>query len=175
MIKSSNFLVIMKIQYYFILLFMFAIHTDGFAENIYLSKLSFVNEPILSTVFKEVIHKCDSLKGNKRYAFSVGMYIKDDDILVDFEATYPKYLVNGTNLIGFTIINNRYFFIYCDRDLKNVFTKSSQKFKFTIKDKKKLTELGRHTEWYYLISNGESYKSLTFDEFSKVAMEFLFK
>lgn len=148
-------------------------HSDMAAKIIYLPKLSFRNEPVVEKVFREVIHKCDSTNGKNKYIFEVGFTEKDEKILLDFVPKTLKLLYPTPSLRGFAIIDKRYFFIYEYFEPQNIIL-STKKYPFKIKDHFELSEIGWPPEWFYLIE-GESYKSLTFDEFSKLEMKFLFK
>ena len=144
------------------------------AKIIYLPKLSFRNGPVVEKVFKDVIHKCDSTNGNNKYIFEVGLIEKGGrKILLDFSPKTLKLLYPTPSLRGFTVIDNRYFFIYEYHEPKNIIF-STKKYPFRIKENLDLMVFGWSAEWFYLI-DGETYKNLTFDEFSELEIKFYFR
>ena len=147
--------------------------SEATAKIIYLPKLSFRNEPVVEKVFREVIHKCDSTNGKNKYIFEVGFIEKNEKILLDFTPKTLNLLYPTPSLRGFTIIGNQYFFIYEYHEPKNIIF-STKKYPFRIKENLDLMVFGWSAEWFYLI-DGETYKSLTFDEFSELEIKFYFK
>lgn len=165
----------MKFLYIFVLISALFVNSSGVAAKIiYLPKLSFRNGPVVEKVFKDVIHKCDSTNGNNKYIFEVGLIEKGGrKILLDFSPKTLKLLYPTPSLRGFTVIDNRYFFIYEYHEPKSIIF-STKKYPFRIKERFELSEIGWPAKWFYLI-DGESYKSLTFDEFSELEIKFYFR